>query len=506
MDFSGYVGRLQDVYVPALNLPIRERVDPLLSLFGAGSFASPSTFYFQVLIFAAGSFFWSISRGAKPLDCAFASLLITGVVLLAVPHAPVYLSFHWLPALCAALHWGGSPFVSGLFGIVFVLSAGAFAPLGALVATLAIAKNHVERMLMSVLFLFSVVLLPVYEMPSYPAGARLNPITLRSFEPLPVAGPSLFPDPILASGLEVISGGVVPILLLVILSLLLLSRIPANMKKAQLLGSLSVIGITLFELPAFREQSIFSALSRLVPGVALKPFLPCVLLMILSAIFSLQFWPRRALAVLAPIALCAGIINPFWLPHSAADLLSVRSKEIATSPSGFAVRTFGGWSANGPAATKAKFLKRGKHFEAQLSASVNSDDVELAFDGDKKTRWSTRGPQRGGESLTLRFDRKVELHAVILSVGQSKSDYPRGLLIEAKNGEGSFKTLFEQKNWLGALRWTPEGYVYFGSQSEVIVTLPSIESLTELRITQTGSDPVFDWSIAELKLFGNRPG
>ena len=61
--------------------------------------------------------------------------------------------------------------------------------------------------------------------------------------------------------------------------------------------------------------------------------------------------------------------------------------------------------------------------------------------------------------------------------------------------------LFSQSTWLGALRWTPTGYPYFGGQADVSIDLPEAVTVRSLRFEQISSHDTFDWSIHEIELY-----
>ncbi len=147
---------------------------------------------------------------------------------------------------------------------------------------------------------------------------------------------------------------------------------------------------------------------------------------------------------------------------------------------------------------RPKFGKGEKFPNNRLIATseFRPDDTQLALDSNLETRWGTGAPQRDGMSFTISISGTNNSSQVLAgfeySLGGWYHDYPRGLRIERELSEGSIERLCEVSNY-DDLRYLLDGESRF---SCYFTPKPS----RRLILTQTGSDPIFDWSIAEISL------
>ena len=139
--------------------------------------------------------------------------------------------------------------------------------------------------------------------------------------------------------------------------------------------------------------------------------------------------------------------------------------------------------------------------EMTPSASVMSDRLRFAFDGDIDTRWRTEGPQAGGEWLSVAFREDTDAgRLVILTNRFGVGDYPRGLEVESEAADGSRVTLYSGSflpSLLGGLATGRRG-------SPAVLDLPSNRSRA-LRILQTGRSERWWWTVYELQVLRRRP-
>lgn len=132
-----------------------------------------------------------------------------------------------------------------------------------------------------------------------------------------------------------------------------------------------------------------------------------------------------------------------------------------------------------------------------IAASVNGKSVGRLIDHDPGTRWDTAEAQRGGETLTIDLGRPLEVRGLELQLGSQVTDFPRQLRIEtsadgtawaeAWSGGGALPTV---SAGLDAPRTVP---LWFGFAPV---------SARYLRVTQTGTDETYYWSIEELAVRG----
>jgi hypothetical protein len=131
-------------------------------------------------------------------------------------------------------------------------------------------------------------------------------------------------------------------------------------------------------------------------------------------------------------------------------------------------------------------------------AAVPAEGASAAVDGRDDTRWSTGRPQRAGDRLEVRLPAPVDLAGVELELGARPLEYPRGLALEvAREGDG-WEPVPVTPAWLGPLVWTGTHVLAVGME-RVRLTCAPVRARA-LRIRQTGEDPMFAWSVAELRL------
>lgn len=137
--------------------------------------------------------------------------------------------------------------------------------------------------------------------------------------------------------------------------------------------------------------------------------------------------------------------------------------------------------------TSSRFQIATTHAPEGLHAAVNSDF---------HSRWLSRRPQSGEERVRVQFDQPTDVAHVRLWMGPvSFLDYPRYLIIESSSDGQTFRELYRGRGFprlLGVLEGEPFAPMDFA--------LPQNESRV-IRLRQTGSDPVFYWSIHEIELW-----
>jgi len=119
--------------------------------------------------------------------------------------------------------------------------------------------------------------------------------------------------------------------------------------------------------------------------------------------------------------------------------------------------------------------------------------ADLAVDGALTTRWGTGEPQHPGQQYTLRLLKPLPLRAVAFEMAGWPHDYARGLSIELELVSGERRLLFEPDSW-GAIRY------YIERTTRFDFLFPATEVIA-VHFTQLGSDPMFDWTLAEVWLY-----
>ncbi len=154
------------------------------------------------------------------------------------------------------------------------------------------------------------------------------------------------------------------------------------------------------------------------------------------------------------------------------------------------------------------------NYNAEVNASRNASPVELEkmLDRNPNSRWSTSPVrQMGDEWIQIYFPEPLDLVAVDLETGPFFTDFHRGISIAYKSScpplntkavtdFSDYQELVSHNPWDGALRSTDLGYTYFGSQGDGRIYFPQTAHVNCLLVRQTGSSPIFDWSISEIEV------
>ena len=132
-----------------------------------------------------------------------------------------------------------------------------------------------------------------------------------------------------------------------------------------------------------------------------------------------------------------------------------------------------------------------------VSASVNNDLGPAAFDGDLISRWHTGRPQGPGNAVIVDLGQPHAVDGVVLEIGGYVADFPRELHVETSS---------DRVTWMPA--WSGEtALMAFSVAFERPRTMPLTFTFPPrparyLRLRQEGSDDVFYWSIAEMRVLG----
>lgn len=127
-----------------------------------------------------------------------------------------------------------------------------------------------------------------------------------------------------------------------------------------------------------------------------------------------------------------------------------------------------------------------------VSVMNRSEEINNMFDGSLHTRWGSGRHQSPEMEVVVKFDFPIELSAVELLTGDYGSDSPRKLEVDVIDEKGQRSLLYGHEV-LGAVhRFLDHGIEFIPVGNRKVLGLV---------FRQTGYDPVFDWSIAELNLF-----
>ncbi len=126
--------------------------------------------------------------------------------------------------------------------------------------------------------------------------------------------------------------------------------------------------------------------------------------------------------------------------------------------------------------------------QISVSASHNNrsqgdDNLQYALDNDPYTRWSTRTPQAPGMWFQIDLGTVRTISQVQLINDRSPHDYPRGFIIRISPDGQSWTTIAEN-----------------GLNDQSLNVTFSPRQARYIRIEQTGSDPIYWWSIHEVNV------
>lgn len=131
--------------------------------------------------------------------------------------------------------------------------------------------------------------------------------------------------------------------------------------------------------------------------------------------------------------------------------------------------------------------------EHRIVATYSPQLAGLALDGNLESRWASAHPQVSGMEFSVSFGTAQILRGFEYDLGEWAHDFPRALSIDFELASGEMHTLLKSEDYQAVRYFTQyEGKVRF-------VFPPT--GVKKVVLRQTGSHPVFDWSIAELRFF-----
>jgi hypothetical protein len=128
-----------------------------------------------------------------------------------------------------------------------------------------------------------------------------------------------------------------------------------------------------------------------------------------------------------------------------------------------------------------------------VRASGHNQDAQNAIDGDVQTRWGCGEPQKPGMWFEVELNPVQELRAIEYDLANWAHDYPRGFTVDLELESGEVRRLFSPDSW-ASIRY------FLQAQSKVTFFFEPLR-VKKVILRQLGSHPIFDWSIAELRLW-----
>ena len=132
-----------------------------------------------------------------------------------------------------------------------------------------------------------------------------------------------------------------------------------------------------------------------------------------------------------------------------------------------------------------------------IGASADLENVDLMLDGNLQSHWNSQRAQAGGEYIVVDLGASRHVTAVQLTSGPYVSDYPRRLAVDC-SGDGSEW----QPCWSGSVAGLLLHSVLDRPDRPSVTLSIDRDGVRRLRLTQSGTDPVNGWSIAELAVLG----
>ena len=540
----------RDIHYPGVNLVSRERLDPFiyyfLQIFG---WETQQLLYVaaELFILFIGSYlFFSYLRASK-LSCLINSFATCAAIIFVVGADPFLLKIHWFPwllltTLDSLQNRSRVALLPCLIVItIWCISAGNLAPVGLAVSTIVAllysaklyenvtdednANREITLSLVLIATLLSIVTLPVYSMPDYPANARLvaDPINNQT-----LIGPYLTPSPVVPEAVEALGEFYAERIALLICCVLLtlVYRIAASrnlrfsnlIKRNELIAIFILLGSLFSLLPeiVLSDKNPYVLTTQIVPGLALAQpwFLLAIAVFLCIILLVLNAKESSFLSFFICLAFCFCFLakHTIPIPHHFLEFPFTKAEStnlsLAWSPSAHVLATFGPKVTEIGERSFSDLTKipNSTNSSWKISASVNNEMAKLAIDQNAETRWSTKRPQKSGDVVDLSLGEEMELVRVVLSTKISKADYPRGLVVMGGPGATQLTELLRYDTWPGAIAWTERGYPYFSSKSDVILDFVEPQKISHLQFIQMNNSSTFNWSIDEIKLYEKQRG
>ena len=129
-----------------------------------------------------------------------------------------------------------------------------------------------------------------------------------------------------------------------------------------------------------------------------------------------------------------------------------------------------------------------------VTSNVNSDLAGLAADGDLKTLWMSES-HIVGDTLSLDVGVPTRMSAVVMSLGSSTTNFPRGLSIEISRDGITWETV-----WNGPTDYHTFVAALQNPEQTALVFPVGNDVARYVRLEQQVHDPNVKWSVAEIEI------
>ena len=136
----------------------------------------------------------------------------------------------------------------------------------------------------------------------------------------------------------------------------------------------------------------------------------------------------------------------------------------------------------------------------RVDASATPDQGGSVADRRADTLWGTTGPQRGGEWLRVDLGTTTRV-ALVRWLPRAFQEVPRGIRLEASIDGVAWQRLLDVPDYEGPLYWSAGRPMQRVRGGRVELRVPPTPA-RHLRITQTGRDARWRWTVRELLVYG----
>lgn len=133
-----------------------------------------------------------------------------------------------------------------------------------------------------------------------------------------------------------------------------------------------------------------------------------------------------------------------------------------------------------------------------LESNFRDADTGCAIDGDLSTRWGSGTAQKPGMYFLIDLGSIKDICKIRFDLGGFVTDMPRAYKIEVSADKESWQRVYENKG--DCILFWDENQPRYLIDSYFNCVFKPIHA-RYVRITQTGTDERFDWSIAEVKIY-----
>ncbi len=133
-------------------------------------------------------------------------------------------------------------------------------------------------------------------------------------------------------------------------------------------------------------------------------------------------------------------------------------------------------------------------------SSHNEELVPLAFDDNISTRWTSCMPQSPGMSYELDLGRTYTVNKICFAALSSFHDFPHGYILEASVDGVKWSCVSSLKPTRGSFFWIGERFFWKPDHERMEICFEPAPARF-LRLTQTGEEIAYYWSIEEIFVF-----